>query len=515
MGAFILSNKNTSDDVLKSKGHKTIDNFRKGHFYLTIAKKINIENNNRLCFENGDFIIGLGTFVYKEVACSKALTEIYNDFEDISLKEEIWGHYAMVIKKGENIYIFCDRGGLFRIFYHKDGQGNYCVSSSYLSVVSSIANPKFDTINLAAYVNGIECPFIEDCNILRGNDILVVSQDGHIDFVKKQELDRPEPIFDESQAISYVKRLLLNQIEKIRILSKELNCPVSSELTGGLDSRLIACLVKNSNLEYDLVNYPLNGKDKLCADLVANEVGKEVVTIDNHPIPFNDIDEHFGEFELGFNYFRHYPRISWNYPNPIQLNGFRGEGLSTYPFMDKDNTFTISKHLKKKLSLLVRKKIKDKYIERQEAILADNGFALNTHLDSYEQNMYSLSIYGTEMDGSFISAQNAFIYFISLFAEYNFYHALSAVVNNIKRERRLEIKLIKEIDKQLANIRFSSHIRNEGQSVNDMEFIKDRVYTDFKPFIPDILLNKLYKRRASQNYRINLTRMRQYIVSGG
>lgn len=147
MGAFILSNKSTSTDVLKSKGHSKIDNFCQGAFYLTVAKKITIENENCLCFENGDFIIGLGTFVYKDVACSNALIKIYNDFDYNSLKEEIWGHYAMVIKKGEKVYIFCDRGGLFRIFYHKDCFGHYCVSSSFLTVVSTIENPKFDAIN--------------------------------------------------------------------------------------------------------------------------------------------------------------------------------------------------------------------------------------------------------------------------------------------------------------------------------------------------------------------------------
>lgn len=515
MGAFILSNKNTSTDVLKSKGHKKIDTFCKGAFYLTVAKKITIENENCLCFENGDFIIGLGTFVYKDVACSNALIKIYNDFDYNSLKEEIWGHYAMAIKKGEKVYIFCDRGGLFRIFYHIDCLGNYCVSSSFLTVVSSIENPKFDAINLAAYVDGIECPFIEDCNVLKGKDTLVVSQDGHMDLVERQELDRPKPILDETLAISYVRSLLFKQIEKIQILANELKCPVSSELTGGLDSRLIACLVKRLNIECDFVNYPLNGMDKLCADLVAKEVKKVVKTINHHPIQFKDIDKHLGEFDLGFNYFRHYPRISWNYPNPIQLNGFRGEGLSTYSFMDNDNTFTILKHLKKKLSLLVRKKIKNEYVERQKTILADNGFSLNQHFGSYDQNMYAHYIYGTEMDGNFISAQNAFIYFISLYAEYNFYHALSAVVNDVKRERRLVIKLIKEIDKQLANVRFSSHIRNEGQSVNEVEYIKDIVYTDLKPFIPDILLNLLYKRRASQYFRANLITMKQEIISGG
>lgn len=501
MGAFVYNNFNKiiGENVLVSRGHKYIHKHIFDNHVLLYTSKILVDNNNFYQYDNGNFIAGFGTFFYKEKFGYDALQSIFNDCEDISddFINNIYGHYAFIISKIETtgkIYIFNDNSGTFRLYYSLKND-NICVSSSFLSVVESIENPRIDDIRLAGYLSsGIanEIPFVKGVQLLNPEEIIQIDKEKHVSFLKKMISEQPPFIDNLGEAVKYVMDLFNDQYNQLTAIKHK---KLSIELTGGLDSRLLAAIIRKVVLEYDFVHYPLFGPDETIARLVSKSLNKELIIINNPPAS-NDIAFRWGEFDFGYNYYRHYPSNRWKLSNQIQFSGLFGECLTT---IDCENysepkLFNIlpklinSNNVSKKILNDYRLQIINEY--KKKNINSDQIMSIYQY-KKFIQDMYAQRT----GDSLFISAQNAHQFFYSIFNEYHFVHNVSNISKNVRSGRKLTIALIKSIDKELADLPFVSRRRTKGKNINDIESlpITYKSFNSIKNRLPIFLVNYIYK----------------------
>ena len=106
------SSSSLSFDLLKNQNKVTLNTT-----WATIRayKKINI--SSAICFSDGsNWIVGVGSFIYKSKTGEEALSMIISEFSasKISdLKKVIRGIYSFAIYKNEVVYFFNDYYGLF------------------------------------------------------------------------------------------------------------------------------------------------------------------------------------------------------------------------------------------------------------------------------------------------------------------------------------------------------------------------------------------------------------------
>lgn len=502
MGSFIFYNYNAdiskAKTILKSKGHKQIETFSIDRGILLTTNKILVNNKNYVKFDNGDFIAGYGNFFYKKAHGIKAIELIFNEFnlEKYDLPFPVYGHYAFIIHKGTKTVIFNDKAGTFRLYY-KNEDNNVCISSSVLSVSSSINNPKFDDINLAAYLGGSfmsEQPVIEGVKNLNTFKIAVF-EDGKFSLVKKNNKPSPKRIDNLDEAVNHVTKLIDEQIEQWDAIRDE---TLSQELTGGLDSRLLACILTRGKFDFDFISYPLFGPDSKIARIVSSVVNKKLIIEENPPI--TNEEECWGEFDTCFNYYRHYPSQRWTIPHKFQFSGLFGECLATE---DGISQFKAGKaylsDIVKAITVgpYVEKGMRDKLINRNMNYFEEIGIPNDKPLTELQ-----LSVLTHEMlpkftgDCLFVSGQNAHLFFYSIYNEWNFVNGVSHITMSVREGRKLSIAMIKHLNKKLADLPFVSRRRTKRNSVSSINSLPvvNKSYNKIKALLPNILVDFLYKR---------------------
>jgi hypothetical protein len=412
----------------------------------------------------------------------------------------VYGHWAFVVRKGNNTYVLNDMSGTLRLYYIEDEDG-ITITSSMVAAIASIKSPKFDRVRLSAFLAGgygNEIPFVEGVENVDSLKYLVIEEGKKPGWVKKdvQDVLRIETL---DGAVTYVKGLFKKQMD---ILKKAIgNETVSIELTAGLDSRLIASNIKTAGLNYDFLNYPLYGPDKEVSAQIAEGLGKRMLVQTNDPC-IKDFENHYGEFDYGFNFFRQYANPRWVVENKIQFSGARGECLDKPGFITKNdlrniNNLSISKLVMRLcLSNEMTKAAKEQFHRYMLSYFEKRGFELNNHLDEYEQMKFNQMLYG-ELTGDYMycSGVQAHIYFYQIFNEWHFNHYVSNIATQVKLGRRLTIALIKDIDQELAFYPFVSHRRTKRNSLNVIDHlpIEYANYNGIKKILPDWVVDFIYK----------------------
>ena len=95
-------------------------------------KKLRIDTQN-YAISGNDFIVGTGTFIYKNQIDKRALSKILEDFRPeilYSIKSEIIGSFAIFIYKDNNGYFFVDDNHTYNIYYHLE-KGKVLLTNTY------------------------------------------------------------------------------------------------------------------------------------------------------------------------------------------------------------------------------------------------------------------------------------------------------------------------------------------------------------------------------------------------
>lgn len=508
MGVFLYSNNkiNTEkvEDVLITRGHKDIKNFLKGdNSTLIIAPKILVKNENYICGEElgckDDYVVGIGTYFYKGEYGKTALKLMYEDLDTVLSENPVYGHYAFCIHKNGATYIFNDMSGFMRLYvYEEDGQ--IVVSSSHTAVLATIKNPKIDKVRFAGFIGG---NYGREEGYAQGlilNDPLkyIVIKDRNSPERVRKPIEKVKRIETLDEAVEYVSSLFKEQMNEIKSAVGEER--IYTDLTGGLDSRLIASNLRASDFNFEFINYPIFGPDAEIANIISKGLDKKLFVQTNQPIG-EDFTNHYGEFDFGNNFFRQYPNPRWTLENKFEFSGARGECIDLPDIYADEKLSMMSdariSSLVPKLCLnsIISERYKKKYVEYMVNFVSERtGINPEKGMSEYEQVKFTQFIAGQFGDSNYNSAAQAHCYFYSLYNEWHFNHYISDIAFDAKSCRRLTIALIKKIDPILGSFPFVSRRRTRRNSVNEVSELpmKYRSYNGIKSMLPKFFVNYIY-----------------------
>lgn len=511
MGVFLYSNKqfNTSkvEDVIKSRGHKSIVKHEVANCTLISSNKIIIENDNYLTQGEitalggvtSDFAIGIGTYFYKGTYGKEALKKVYEDLDKVLIDNPVYGHWAFCIHKNGATYIFNDMSGFMRLYcFEKDG--HIVVSSSHLAVIATIDNPKFDHARLCGHVAGgygREEGFVQGVGLVNPYKYLKV-EDGKATQRFERAIPEIKRIETLDDAVSYVKSLFKQQMDEIvpAIGDKK----IYVDATGGLDSRLITCNVKSSGLNFDYINYPIFGPDAEIANILSKSLKKKL-HVQTHKPCGEDYSNHYGEYDFGNNFFRQYPNPRWTLENDFEFSGARGECIDL-PDIYSDEDLSYMKDPRPSALLpnlsanpIMTDKAKADYLKFMENYVEERcGIKPDKVMTEKEQVEFTQFLAGQNTDANYNSGAQAHCYFYSMYNEWHFNHFIKDIAFDAKSCRKLTIALIKEIDQELASLPFVSRRRTKRNSVNEVSELPMKYwgYTGIKKMMPKALVSFLY-----------------------
>lgn len=504
MGAFLYSNKKINTEkiveVFESRGHRNIISEEKNGETIVYASKILTPNHSYLSGSNlspnvDDFIIGVGTYFYDGMFGDNALRKVYENLETVLKDNPVYGHWAFVVHKNGKTYVFSDMTGSLRLYVWYDGD-TITVTTSLTASYSSITNPTIDKTRLSAFLAGnmgCDGPFVEGIENFNSLKYVEITPNEGFKLIDR-EIPKVKRIETMEEAIPYVRELFACQIAQLRAIGEE---KVSIELTGGLDSRLIASNLKTAGFNYDFLNYPLFGPDKEVATEISRGLNKRLLIQTNIPIP-DRIEDHFGEFDFGFDYFRQYANSRWNIENRIQFSGALGECITTPLCVDMLND-TRPEILLAKLTPgeLMNDECKREYIERAVNYYVERGFERSKQMTEQELARFEMILLG-QLCGDFMynSGCQAHIYFYNMYVEWHFSHFVSNIAFDVKNRRMLSIALIKAIDPELADYPFVSRRRTKRKSVKSVTKLPLHYfsYNKIKKIAPKILVDFIYEK---------------------
>lgn len=516
MGVFLYSNGSVQTEkvkeVLYSRGHKDICVNNKEKYVLIHSGKILTTNQNYLCGKElasaeDDFIVGVGVFFYEGVTGVEALRKVFNDVDSVLEENTIYGHYAFCIRKNGVTYIFNDMSGMMRLYFYIDGD-KITVSTSMLSVLAVINNPKFDKVRLATCLANKNIPFVKGIEIFNFYKYLIL-KGSDVTWVEKKipEIRRVE---SHEEAVEYTKKLLEEQVCQLKAIGDE---RINIELTGGLDSRLTTCVLKTAGFNYGFVHFPdHNKRDYEIAHKIAGGLNKEIeMQGDREQLSADHYKDVFGEYDFCFNFFYHHANARRIMKNRYQFTGGYGEDLDTPQIYTTNSrkvwdlvynaVITPSRN---QMNMKTRKQV----VEYLTKLYSEYGYYADQVLSEKEfADFTALMDASLGNDSRTISAYNAVATRYGMFSEWHFRHHVMDIGFEAKQNRRLTLSLIATIDPELGSYPFSSHMLTRGESVNEAAkhpfHYKNRA--SLKNKLPDFVLN-WYKKRHGGDFEQSLMR---------
>lgn len=255
--------------------------FSADNLHFAIYKKFAIDNENLVELSNGDFIFSYGTFVYQEQFGPEGLKAFYNDFDE-SLKAvqdvtQLMGQYGLVLRKNGQLYVLNDNAGIIRI-HHAQEDGDICISNSFLATLAMLDKKHLSKhevyeflFNKAVYGNKTICKevaLIDSHKVIKLVDNQVQMLPKKIDmnqFAKDQSLT-----FEES-----LNQMVENTKKYFAVIKNQFDGKISCDLTGGSDTRLMHCLLKNAEAKYNAVTYSVN-VDPRCKEYPEVKIAKHI-----------------------------------------------------------------------------------------------------------------------------------------------------------------------------------------------------------------------------------------------
>lgn len=520
MGVFLYSNQKIDTykvkRVFETRGHKNIQcNLGNNGMTIVYAPKIIVKNTNYLGPLNlgggkDDFAIGIGTFFYKGTYGETALKKVYEDLEIVLSENQVYGHWAFCIHKGDTTYVFNDMSGFCRLFSYEQGD-QVVITTSMLGAIATMHNPKFDKVKLAGFLTNTyasETNYI--CNLKNVDPLkYLVVKDGKSPRWIQRNIHRPKRIEEFDEAVTYVKNLFDEQIRQLKPVLE--NVKVYSDATGGLDSRLISSVLKSNNIDFDYINYPIYGPDSEIARMLADGIHRKLHTQTNITCR-NNYSEHYGEYDFCNNFLRQYPNGRWILENDFEFSGARGECLDLPDiYTDEDISYmknpkitSLVQHLMVKS--VMTKEMQNKYAEYSIKLIEERmGVKADQIMSEQQQSKFCQLLGGEWVDGMYNSSAQAICYFYSIYNEWHFNHSVSNLAfYKVKGNRRLSLKLISLIDPELGSFPFVSRLNTRRNSVNETEELpmEYNVYPRWlKKIIPiwlkNILICKMGVRKVS------------------
>lgn len=262
----------------------------------------------------GNLIAVVGTCIYRGEIGQEALKNILSEFQEteiISLKKELLGIYALLIRKNDKVFIFNDYHGIFDIYYslHK---GDSYVSTLLSNLLMSPVKTEIDKDQIMVYLTLITPQegksFYKNIAKLKAREYFVKQEGSNL---CKKELDRDEyrmhyNYVDEQKALS---DLIAYQKENAQIIGKHFS-KTAIHMTGGLDSRSALAVVKSAYPDYQkrISLFFGIGQNMMDGRIEDREFVKTIS--DRFNIPIKTFD--WRDKPVDFSYDMQYEEMLWN-----------------------------------------------------------------------------------------------------------------------------------------------------------------------------------------------------------
>lgn len=529
MSRFIFSNHRIENPMGRGAGKVLFT----PEAQLCVYNKNNFENKNYYS-EAQDWIIGVGTYIYRHKTGEDALRMILDSFDPARLsgfKKTIKGIFSFMIFKNGCCFCFNDYYGLYDTYYGS--------IKDYIFVGTNMADivPLLDPL----IIN--EFPFIMHCFAsgnssnegifkgvwkLMGNEFLKIS-DGHIDKIDIIEddyrLDIPK-YEGKEQALNY----LISEIDET--VSDISSCFGDSSLciTGGLDSRLIlASLTHNSSCLKRLVYgesssfhlYTCN-EDKECGFELSRITGIPLKVLNwTSPEYLNGMDIEWQKklfSDVGF--YNYIYCGNKNFTETITANnstkfiefGYYLEAIRMREWLEKKDstTFSIDEYLDLNYSWIRKLGYNnvDDFIKWMKMVFMKKTQYL--HIQDYSKISYDLAaetewVFRERTTDSHVHQFiNYYMYAFPIFSIPQIHEFVVKLPSEIIKKAKFQIELIRKLNPSLLNATVFSHrrkyrINNRGEKV--LEFNLKSFLTVMGKTMPGVYRKLLpyYQRRKYHN----------------
>lgn len=518
MSKFILSNNiNIVQQIVAdscSAGFEVSGKFN-GQICYTSFYKLSCKNFNFYAIGN-DFISVVGTFIYKGKHGQEALIAIYDDFSANinSIRDNVIGNCAFIIKKGSLLYVFGEYFGFYDIFYYYKN-GLFIISHDFYDLYKGITDLKINKLNmlehLALGVNYCGETFFDDVYRLQDNETLIINTS--TGSLEKSSLNVN---WKNSGSMSYDECVskISSSLKSIgKTFFDNFGTPALSS-TGGLDNRLnlatFLAIGARPDLYYGVGNS--GATNTFSGDLKVNQEFEKSFGTKLNQVSWNNstpIDKDWEELKnkYGFSsvcyggardFFEAYEQI----PNSTILFGYMGELYRNLDVWEKRKF--------KPMSL-------DEYIEKYLiSEFMHNGTKLFDEIADIKNHLYEKLLEVCKkwsINPSMISANDDFLLNLErrrcsdvailnlmnyhhncsyIFAQHNVFQILANVDSVAKKQYKFQLDLLKSIYPEVLSVPIFSHCRfQKYDSLNNTLSDYKSLYRILKSMIPNGYRKKL------------------------
>lgn len=265
MSKLLLTNvsdlfSNLHDGFVKAGFEKYDRHIVESMLYLTAYKKLRVDSTNYYA-EDKDFVAVSGTFIYKGNIGTPALQNIFHDFDGDNiqtLRRDILGSYAIILKKDADVYVFVDENHTYDIYYHND-DNKFILTNTYYHIAKHV-NESFVLENMLDKICGYffvdnQTPFTNIYKLM-GNQSILYNIDTKIFEIKTLDLNSyPLKSTEFDASVDEMKERFLSITKTISSITDK----ITIFGTGGLDSRLVLAGFLNAEAKPDIAYW--YGKD--------------------------------------------------------------------------------------------------------------------------------------------------------------------------------------------------------------------------------------------------------------
>lgn len=303
-----------------------------------------------LSFENGH-IFCQGIVAYKDRLGSDALTEIFNDFTTVEdIRSKLLGHFTLIIIKNEQLFMFNDTLGLMHIFHDSEEKfytGSFITATNLVETKTINSQAFYEyLLTSATYCSDTFITEITRCSC---EEYFIF--DNHIKKVPHYVLPAPEMTKSKAETIAKTAK----DLKESFLIWNNSDKKISSGLSGGFDSRLLAAIYKSLNID---VEYHVSGKEHENDVRIAKEIAQaenlslehreigvmNTIPEDEYPafikkqLYRNDASGNHGIFNDGFDWQEQYKQAA---KKELVLVGIGGEIYRNFWKM-RDKTWSVT-----------------------------------------------------------------------------------------------------------------------------------------------------------------------------
>jgi hypothetical protein len=242
------------------------------------------------CGEN-DWICSAGTIIYNGWLGEEALRDCYADFVTAGIsavQSKAIGHYALAIRRNNEVTIFTDPQGALNLYYI--GTGSFWfVSNSLYVCASALSQRKIDTTKLLVATLQSSLPgedtFYSDIKRLFGTQLIRIDLGGGTFRVERI----PKSASALSWGLPSIQGAIDQYKQEVRAVFRELAAvgPIGLFATGGMDSRTILAGLLDRQAAVQLM-YGIGNSRLTDYDISDLDVAKAVAKLYN--LPFQQLD---------------------------------------------------------------------------------------------------------------------------------------------------------------------------------------------------------------------------------